>query len=37
LIGDAALRDRMGRAARDHVAANFTVEKMADRFVAALG
>ena len=37
LIGDAALRDRMGCAARAHVAANFTVEKMADRFVAALG
>lgn len=36
LIGDAALRDRMGSAARAHVAANFTVEKMADRFVAAL-
>ncbi len=36
LIGDAALRDRMGRAARAHVAMNFTVEKMADRFVAAL-
>jgi glycosyltransferase involved in cell wall biosynthesis len=36
LIGDAALRERMGRAARAHVAANFTVEKMADRFVAAL-
>ena len=37
LIGDAALRDRMGRAARAPVAATFTVEKMADRFIAALG
>ena len=37
LIGDAALCDRMGRAERTHVAANFTVEKMADRFVVALG
>jgi glycosyltransferase involved in cell wall biosynthesis len=37
LIDDAALRDRMGRAASAHVAVTFSVEKMADRFVAALG
>jgi hypothetical protein len=30
------LRERLGKAARAHVAASFTVEKMADRFVAAL-
>jgi len=37
LIADAGLRERLGGAARAHVAATFTVEQMADRFVAALG
>jgi glycosyltransferase involved in cell wall biosynthesis len=37
LIGEANLRRRLGDAARAHVAASFTVERMADRFVAALG
>ena len=36
LIADTGLRERLGKAARTHVAASFTVEKMADRFVAAL-
>ena len=36
LIASSDLRRRLGDAARAHVAASFTVEKMADRFVAAL-
>jgi glycosyltransferase involved in cell wall biosynthesis len=36
LIADSDLRRRLGDAARAHVAASFSVEKMADRFVAAL-
>ena len=36
LIADAELRRRLGDAARAHVAKDFTVERMADRFVAAL-
>jgi len=36
LIEEGALRRRLGDAARAHVAAAFTVEKMADRFVEAL-
>ena len=36
LIADPDLRRRLGDAARAHVAASFSVEKMADRFVAAL-
>ncbi len=35
LIDDAAWRRRLGEAARRHVAASFTVEQMADRFIAA--
>jgi glycosyltransferase involved in cell wall biosynthesis len=37
LITDAGLRERLGHAARAHVAASFTVDQMAERFVAALG
>jgi glycosyltransferase involved in cell wall biosynthesis len=36
LIADADLRRRLGDAARAHVAKDFTVERMADRFVAAV-
>lgn len=36
LIGEPGLRQSLGDAARGHVAASFTVEKMAERFVAAL-
>jgi len=36
LIADADLRRHLGAAARAHIAANFTVEKMADHFVAAI-
>jgi glycosyltransferase involved in cell wall biosynthesis len=36
LIADSGLRERLGKAARAHVGASFSVEKMADRFVAAL-
>jgi glycosyltransferase involved in cell wall biosynthesis len=35
LLGDAALRDRMGAAARDYVAATFTVEAMVAGVLAA--
>jgi len=36
LIADADLRRQLGDAARAHVAKDFTVERMADRFVAAV-
>jgi glycosyltransferase involved in cell wall biosynthesis len=35
LIGDAALRRRLGEAARAHVGARFTIETMTERFLAA--
>jgi glycosyltransferase involved in cell wall biosynthesis len=37
LVGDAGLRRRLGQAARRHVAARFTVDAMADRFLEACG
>ena len=37
LIDDPALRRRLGDAGRARVAAEFTIEKMATRFLAALG
>jgi glycosyltransferase involved in cell wall biosynthesis len=37
LIDDSALRHRLGAAARLRVAARFTIEKMARRFLSALG
>ncbi len=36
LIADSGLRRRLGDAARARIAAGFTIEQMADRFVAAL-
>jgi glycosyltransferase involved in cell wall biosynthesis len=35
LVGDAALRRRLGEAARAHVGARFTIEKMTERFLSA--
>jgi glycosyltransferase involved in cell wall biosynthesis len=35
LVGDAALRRRLGEAARAHVGARFTIENMAERFLSA--
>jgi glycosyltransferase involved in cell wall biosynthesis len=35
LVGDAALRRRLGEAARAHVGARFTVEEMTERFLSA--
>ncbi|SEO81129.1 Glycosyltransferase Family 4 [Rhodospirillales bacterium URHD0017] len=35
LVGDAALRRRLGEAARAHVGARFTIEAMTERFLAA--
>jgi glycosyltransferase involved in cell wall biosynthesis len=36
LVGDPGLRQRLGRAAREHVAARFTIEAMTDSFLDAL-
>ena len=36
LVADRDLRQRLGKAGRARIAASFTVERMADRFVAAL-
>ena len=35
LVGDSALRRRLGEAARAHVGAHFTIEEMTERFLAA--
>lgn len=35
LVGDAALRRRLGEAARAHVGVRFTIEEMTERFLAA--
>ena len=35
LVGDAALRRRLGEAARAHVGARFTIEEMTERFLSA--
>ena len=35
LVGDAALRRRLGEAARAHVGARFTIENMTERFLSA--
>jgi glycosyltransferase involved in cell wall biosynthesis len=37
LIGDRDLRRRLGTAGRAHVAAAFTIDRMAERFLSALG